>query len=374
MGATEFALGDALAVQRWSNSLAIEAEKNQYFTKFMGTGDDSLIKIKTELAKQAGDKITFALRMKLAGDGIEGDNIIEGTTAEEALSFYSDSLYIDQRRKGTKSKGKMTEQRVPYNLRKEGRDALAIWFAEDYDEQCMMYLAGARGIDTSFHVSTSYTGRANNTFLPPDSTHIVAGGDATLTTATIKGIASQYYSTDMDSSDTMDLALIERLVSKAETTDPMMQPFLVGGEKRFVLLMHTWQAYDLRKATSTNDWIDIHKNTDGQDSAIYKNALGEYAGVVLHKHRNVIRFDDTCGSWSSQYAARALFLGAQAGMIAWGGGSPGVGRYSWNEDKDDRGNALAITAGVIYGVKKTRFNSKDFGVVAVDTWCKDPNA
>lgn len=236
-----------------------------------------------------------------------------------------------------------------------------------------MYLAGARGLDSSFFPATSWTGRANNTLTAPDSTHYILGGDATSSTATIKGISSQYYSADMDSSDTVDLALVERLVAKAETTDPMMQPFLIDGEKKFVFLMHTWQAYDLRKATSTNDWIDIHKNTDGQDSMIYKNALGEYAGVILHKHRNVIRFDSTTGSWST-YAARALFLGAQAGMIAWGGAQPGVGRYTWNEDKDDRGNALAITAGTIYGVKKTRFNSKDFGVVAVDTYCKDPNA
>jgi N4-gp56 family major capsid protein len=111
MASTEFELGNALAVQRWSASLAIEAEKKMYFRKFMGTSTDSMIVIKTELAKQAGDKVVYALRMKLAGDGIEGDSIIEGTSAEEALQFYSDSLYIDQRRKGTKSKGKMSEQR-----------------------------------------------------------------------------------------------------------------------------------------------------------------------------------------------------------------------------------------------------------------------
>ena len=76
MAATEFALGDALAVQRWSNSLAHEAEVRQYFRKFMGKGPDALIKVQTELNKQAGEKITVALRMKLSGDGIEGDNAI----------------------------------------------------------------------------------------------------------------------------------------------------------------------------------------------------------------------------------------------------------------------------------------------------------
>ena len=360
MGATEFALGDALAVQRWSVSLAVEAEVKQYFRKFMGTSGDSLIAVKTELNKKAGEKITVALRMKLSGDGIEGDNTIEGTSAEEALQFFNDSLFIDQRRKGTKSKGKMSEQRVLYNIRKEGRNALATWFAEDYDQQIMMYLAGARGIDPSFHVPLGWTGRANNSLQSPDSDHIIYGGDAT-------GLS------DIDSGDKMTLGLVEKLVAKAETTDPMIQPFMINGERRWVLLMHTYQAYQLRTATSEQDWLEIHKATDGSKSPIYQNMLGIYADVILHKHRNVIRFDETTGCASGVTAARALFLGAQAGMIAWGGNATKY-RYSWNEETDDRGNALVITAGTIYGAKKTRFNSKDFGVIAVDTYAADPSS
>jgi N4-gp56 family major capsid protein len=298
--------------------------------------------------------------MKLGGDGIEGDNQIEGTSAEEALNFYNDYVFIDQRRKGTKSKGKMTEQRVPYNMRKEGRDALAIWWAEDYDEQIMMYLAGARGVDTSFHAPLGFTSRANNSLQTPDSDHVIYGGNAT-------GLA------DIDAQDTMDLSIPEKLVSKVETLDPMIQPFRINGEKKYVLLMHTWNAYDLRTSISQKDWLEIHKATDGQKSLIYQNALGEYAGMILHKHRNVIRFDSTTGCGSGITASRSLCLGAQAGMIAWGGASS-MGRYSWNEETDDRGNALVITAGAIYGCKKSRFNSKDFGVIAVDSYCADPNA
>ena len=135
MAETSFAYGDALAVQRWSQELAREAEKQQYFRKFMGTDDRSMIKVKQDLKKGKGEKITYALRMKMDGDGVEGDNIIEGTSAETALDFYDDAIFIDQRRKGTKSRGKMSEQRVLPNMRREGMDALSIWFAEDFDEQ-----------------------------------------------------------------------------------------------------------------------------------------------------------------------------------------------------------------------------------------------
>ena len=131
MAATEFGLNNALAVKRWSDALDVEAEKKQYFMKFMGESKDSLIQVKNELSKGPGEKVTVGLRMKLSGDGVEGDSPIEGTNAEESLDFYSDSLFIDQRRKGTKSKGRMSEQRVPFNMRLEGRDALSTWFAED---------------------------------------------------------------------------------------------------------------------------------------------------------------------------------------------------------------------------------------------------
>lgn len=363
MAMTEFGVNHALAVKRWSTDLAIEAEKTMYFRRFMGTGDSALIKVARDLSKAAGDRIRVGLRMKLSGDGIEGDNVIEGTSAEEALTFHHQDVLINQRRKGTKSKGKMTEQRVPYNMRLQGRQALQIWWGEDYDEQLMMYLAGARGIDTSFHVGLGYTGRASNTITSPDSAHVLYGGNAT-------GLA------DMDEADKMHVELIEQLVSSAETVDPMVQPVMFQGEKKFVLVMHNYQAYDLRTSVSQNDWLEIHKATDRvgpQKPMMYQNALGEYAGVILHKHRNVIRFDSTTGCSTGITAARALFLGAQAAAMAWGRGGA-YGRYSWNEETDDRGNALAITAGCIFGTVRTIFNAKSFSCFALDTYAVDPAA
>jgi len=355
MAMTDFPLNDPLAVQRWSTSLAYEAAKKQYFAPFIGPGQDNLIVLKDELNKGAGDKVTIGLRMKLSEPGIEGDALIEGhATGEEALTFFNDSLFIDQLRKSTKSKGKMSEQRVPYNLRKEGRDALSTWWAEEFDEQLFFYLSGARGTGTAYHQPLNFTGRANNALTPPDVGHIIYGGVGTA-------------KNNLINTDIISLMDVERLVALAETVDPMIQPFNVEGSKKYVLLMHTLQAFQLRTGTSTNDWLSIHKATDrGANAPIYKNALGEYADVVLHKHRNVVTFDDY-GVGVNLPAARALFLGAQAGLISYGQDSSAQ-RYTWNEETDDRGNALAITAGSIYGVKKTRFNSKDFGVFALDTY------
>lgn len=361
---TGFLSSDSLTQHKWSDALAVEAAVLQYMFKFMGAGFDSMIRVLKDLSKSAGDKITYGLRMKLAGDGVEGDNQLEGTVAEEALVFYSDYIYIDQRRKGTKSKGKMSEQRVAYNIRDQGKQALTVWWAEDYDQQMFLYAAGARGVDTSIHFSTAWTGRASNTLTAPDSTHQIYAGDA-------------HSAAEIDEADIMDLVVIEKCISKAETTDPMIQPFNVDGEKKYVLLMHTWQQHQLRTNTSTGDWQDITKFAAerGKKNPLYKNALGEFADVIMHKHRYIPRFS-TYGSGALP-AARALFLGAQAITAAWGGTvleGGAKGRFGWHEETDDRGNALAISTGSIYGIKETTFNSKRFGMFAVDSYCKDPNA
>ncbi|WP_022667913.1 N4-gp56 family major capsid protein [Desulfospira joergensenii] len=362
MGFTDFPLNSDLARQVWEPGLAIEAEDQQYFKKFMGKGKNAIIKVATDLKKSsAGESITVGLQMKLSGDGIEGDNDIEGTDAEEGLSHYADKVYIDQRRKGTKSKGKMSEQRVPYNLRKMGRDALAIWYGEDYDQQYFMYLAGARGVNPNFHFATDWTGRANNGMIAPS---YQVYGDASGVPASSKA--------DLDAADLMTLNTIERCLAMAETTSPLIRPISKGDSGKYVLVMHTFQAFALRASMSTNDWLDIHKHTDGPKSMIYKDCLGEWNGIILHKHRNVIRFDDY-GAGADVDAARALFLGAHAGLAAWGKNGE-YGRYSWNEETDDRGNRLVITAGSIYGIKKGTFNAKDVGVIGVDTACIDPNA
>ena len=348
MALTEFGVNHALAVKRWSTSLAVEAEKKMYFRKFIG----SVITNLTDLAKAAGDKITHGLRMKLRGAGVTGDNTLEGN--EEALTYYSDAVLIDQLRHAVRSKGKMSEQRVPYSVRAHAREGLATWWAERFDELLFVYLSGARGVDSTLTLPLAFTSFAGNSLSAPDAAHIqYANG---LAKATIT------------SSDVMTLSEIDKLVEKAETVDPMIQPIMVDGEKTWVLLMHPYQATDLRTNTSTGQWLDIQKaaGSRGKSNPIFSGALGIYNGVVLHVHRNVVRFSDY-GSGTNLAAARALFLGAQAGAVAFGRGSD-AGRYSWVEELFDFKNQLGVSAGSIFGIKKTVFNSKDFGVIALDTY------
>src|SRR5215469_2550593 len=97
----------------------------------MGESDGSIIQIRDNTQKSAGDKITFGLRMQLTGDGVIGDGPLEGQ--EEALTTFSDAVIINQLRHSADAGGRMSQQRVPFSVRMECLSALRDWWSDRID-------------------------------------------------------------------------------------------------------------------------------------------------------------------------------------------------------------------------------------------------
>lgn len=371
MGRTVIGAGDPKAVKKYSAFLAVDVGKKAYFNKkFMGVGVEAETPLQTlpHLENDAGDTISYDLVMALKMKPVQGDNTLRGK--EEDLKFYTDEVKIDQLRGGVNTGGKMTRKRTIHTLRKVSRARQSDWWARLFDETFFMYLSGARGINPEFIEDTNFSGYAGNAFAAPDTAHLSYGGAAT-SKATLTA------------SDKMTLGLLDKLRTKAVTMGggttgiPRIQPCMIDGEERFVLVMHPFQVYDLRTNAGAGQWLDIQKaaaTAEGRDNPIFKGGLGLYNNIVLHEHQSTIRFSDY-GAGGNVAAARALFLGRQAGVVAFG--SPGTGlRFDWNEETEDRGNQLVVTTSTICGMKKTRFtvdgNAYDFGVIAADTAAADP--
>ncbi len=96
MATTSYPTNHPLAVKLWSRRLMRESLKETYVSRFMGTTKDSLLYVKDEMNKSAGDRVRVGLRMQLTGAGILGDGTLEGN--EEALATFTDDLLIDQLR------------------------------------------------------------------------------------------------------------------------------------------------------------------------------------------------------------------------------------------------------------------------------------
>jgi N4-gp56 family major capsid protein len=347
MATTDYGVNHPLAVKHWSKDLMVQALKKTAALQYMGKDSNSVVQIKTELNKAAGDRIRFGLRMQLQGDGIVGDAVLEGN--EEDLVTYSQDIYIDQLRHAVRSGGKMSEQRVPFSVRAEARDGLADWWADRIDTAFFNQLAGAAHV-----TDVRYTGMQAAT--APDAGHVLY--------ATPAGVAGHNTEASVSTTDVFHLQLIDKAVEIAKLATNTIRPIRVGGENKYVMFLHPYQVTDLRTNTNTGQWLDIQKAAlsggRSSGSSIYTGALGEYNGVVLQEALRV-----PLGEKAS--VRRAILVGAQAGAIAFGKGY-GKNTFDWTEELFDYKNQLGVAAGCIWGLQKNRYNGSDFATVVVSSY------
>lgn len=350
MADTTFGVNHPMAVKLWSRMLHVEVLKQAWASKFIGSSPNSLIQVKDETKKSKGDKVTYGLRMMLNAAGISGDASLEGN--EESLTVYSDSVTIDQLRHAVRSGGRISEQRVPFEVREEARDALADWFADRLDASWLNQVAG-----NVAQSDTRYTGMQAVT--APDSDHI------------IRINANEASDQSISTTSTFTLAAIDKAVERARTLSPAIRPLKIGGKPMYAAFLHEYQVYDLRTNTATGQWLDLQKSAmqggEIEDNPIFDGCLSVYNGVIMHCDVRVPQGVNSSTSAAVANTRRAVFCGAQAAVMAYGRDNSAE-RYTWVEETFDYKNKLGVAAGTIMGLKKTVFNSTDFATVVMATY------
>jgi N4-gp56 family major capsid protein len=367
MADTAYGVNANEAVKAWSTKLAREALKKTYLKKFMGSGSDSLIQVKNETNKGPGDRIRITLRMQLRGRGVLGDGTLEGN--EESLTTHTDDLIINQLRHAVRSEGKMTEQRIPFSIRSEAMMGLSDWWAERWDIWGFYHLAGFTPGNTiaSGDADTDPSGpeyNGHNTILAP--TRQVWP----LAITTDQGLVTP-------ATHSFNLALIDKAVERAKVPQAAGQvpirPVMVDGKPYFVVFLHTYQVTSLRTGGDANtvSWFGIHSSEmqGGKisDNPIFTGALGIYNGCILHESTHVPEGVDSGTGVIAPNTRRAVLCGAQACVAGFGQGHD-KSTYDWFEQLFEYGNKLGIKAGCISGLKKSRYNSQDFGVVVMSSY------
>lgn len=354
MATTTFGVNDALAVKLWSKNLAAAERDTLDLAPLMGDDDNSIIQIKTETRKGAGDKVTFGLRARLTGEGKT-----EGETAEgqgEALSIYSDAVTINELGHvvGVKSQHTIDAQRVPFDLRVQAKDGLSEWWADRMSASFFNQVCGYTP-----QTNLKYTGM-NAIVAPSAGRKIVAGAGAN--------------DENISSSDIFTLDLIDQAVEMAKVGDNMVRPIRINGQPKYVMYLHPYQVTSLRTNSASGQWLDIQKaalsGSASSNNPIYTGALGEHNGVILRSSQDVTQGvrSDTGAAIST--VRRAVLLGAQSAVMGFGreNGQAEDTRYRWNEELLDHKRKLEVSAWSIFGMKKTRFNSADFGTVVVSSY------
>lgn len=307
-----------LIPKHWAKKLWLDAQDNLFWKRFIGEGAGSIIQKNTDLAKNHGDQVTFGLSMKLSGAGVDGDATLEGN--EEALTFYDMPVTVNQKRHAVRLEGEMTEQRSAFNLRARAKEALQTWLEEYLDKLFFTTLGSTPSTNRKILTSSAHT-----------------------TVAT------------MDGNDKLTCAYISKVKRAAMLASPKVNPVVIGGKAHYALVVHPYTARDLKTDTV---WINAQQyaNVRGSDNPLFNGALGIWDDVVLFEHEYVKRAGDGAASAQVSYN---LLLGAQAGVWA-------VAKEPyWKEKLFDYENSVGFATGLIHGVKKSVFNSEDFGLMTV---------
>lgn len=353
MSYTSFGVNDSNATKLWSKFLAKAERDSLDIAPLMGDDDNAIIHCKEETEKGPGDKVTFSLRARPTQDGISESDTAEGNG--ESLSFYADALYINELgcNMASKSENTIDAQRVPFDLRQQCKNAAADWWK---DRKSVSFFNQVCGYTPQ--TNTKYTG-LNAVTAPAGTTRQVWAGTAT-TDETVT------------SSDIFSLDLLDEAVEAARTGSNMVRQVQIGGQKKYVAYLAEGQVTQMRANAANGQWMDITKfsysGVDVSKNPIYSGALGEHNGVILRRSQDCTRGVNSSTGAADTDVRRAVLLGAQAAVCAFGMKNHGPNKYRWNEELLDHKRKLEVSAFSIWGCKKAVFNSTDHGVVVISTY------
>jgi N4-gp56 family major capsid protein len=380
MALTNFGTLSGDQLQMWSRDFWKVARNQSFINQFAGTGSNAMVQRVTELTKnQKGTKANITLLADMTGDGITGDNTLEGN--EEALRAYDISIELDQLRFANRIAGRLTDQKTVVNFREQSRDALAYAMADRCDQLAFLTLSGV-----------AYTHKNNGALRTASST---AGHDlvdlefASDVSAPTAARHRRWDATDgLVAGATNAVAAVDKIEYstivnlKAYAKDNYIRGIRgAGNQEVFHLFVTPQQMADLKL---DSDFLTNVRNAGvrGSSNSLFAGSSSLMVdGVMVHEFRHVFNTSGATsgasgnagaagykwGAGANIDGARALFCGAQALALA------DIGLPEMVEDTFDYGNQAGISVGKIFGLRKPKYNSdisgsvQDFGVICLDT-------
>ncbi|WP_375675834.1 N4-gp56 family major capsid protein [Bartonella sp. AP9QHHD] len=369
MATTHIGINDPHALKTWARILDAEVSKATPIAPLMGQDSNSIIQVKTETQKGKGDCVTFSLRAQLSGRGVSEGETLEGN--EEALQFLHDKLYINELYHGTRiaNEGTIDNQRTLFNLREEAKNSLSDWYA---DRLSLMFFVHACGYTAN---------RLNFEGELVDLDPLFWGFNAPLAPSSKRIVRPEAKTKDEELTEkakhSFNLKLIDEALQCAKLANPKIRPVRVNGESVYVLYLHPIQVTQLRTNTETGQWLDIQKAAytgSRSKNPIFDGSLGMYNGVILRESEHVTNGVKSTDSTRLAGVRRAVLLGAQSVVMAFGK-SYGKTRYKIEEETFDYKREYGFGVHTIMGMKKTRFQmpgraqgAQDFGTIVIPTY------
>jgi len=352
---TQFLTTDALTRKRWARDLFLTLLPAVEFNELTGKTSSDIVQLRTELGKGEGDNITFGIRLPLVGEGVVGDDTVEGN--EERLRFRNFGLTIQELNHAVDTGGKMEEQRVPYNLMQEGKDGLQEWWGAKLSDYLINTLVG----NSAYRIAGKVFAQA---ITDPDTDHFIAVNQA-------DGTAVATAEAAITSADVIDLQMLDRMKQRAEVplhpaysigdtpagSGYKLRPLMKNGKPYYRVIMHNYVFDALRQNTNVGQWGDLLRSANKLQIPYVEI---EYNGMLISKSERIPKML-TVGSGG---VYRTILLGCQAACWAWGGAGDSKSTVmSFVPYTKDAERYVMIRGGGIFGIKKTTFDSKDYGII-----------
>lgn len=363
-------------------------EKNPLLP-YIGPSEDAIIQVNKDFTKEQGDKITFALRALLTGDGQTDDGTYKDNS--EAMTFYDMSVQLHERGHSVALSGNMTEQAAYDKLRPKGMAALREWDglvqAADIISAlsglvAKKHIAGCRTGENAVNAASAQIGTVNQTSLTKGEKATRWFGGGQNSSGTIARVASDSL-INSTSNHLFGTSVIEYLCRMAESTvdgsgnavNPL-RPIMIDGNPHYLMLVGPLQFKSLQ---DDSDWESALQNAlprSVQQNWLFTGASGMWNNVVIKVVDKVHRrlgaggitadeyFDTTSDACANGFTVeRGLFLGAQAACLAWG--KMPVWKTGYSDPPHN--TKYTVHTDKIYGVKKSIFNSVEHGCICCDT-------
>ena len=350
----------------WGRDVWKEARDMAFISKFIGTGENSVIQRITELTRtEKGEQVIMHLLADLVDDGVIGDNEREGN--EEEMMTYTDTISIDLISHGVRQKGKLADQKTVVKFREHARDRLSYWLANRMDQLAFLTLSGV-----SYAYNNDGSARASGAFsqlafapdpiadLPTANRHYRV--DAT--SGVVAGDTSAVAAADVITYDH-----IVDIVTQAKTN--YVKPLMAGGKEYYVAFIRPEGLAQLKKDLDFKNAV-VTGLPRNENNPFFSGGTVTVDGLVLHEHRLVFNTKGTTsgvdkwGAGNDVDGARMLVCGAQALGMA------DLGQPEWAEKWFNYNSSPGINVDKMFGLLKPKYHSnytdtvEDFGVMAID--------
>lgn len=353
----EFGVNDAATVNKWSEAVIRDAEKQLFFAPFMTSMTEGamrspdiakgsgIIRVHSEFAGMDKKGRTLTLHnvadIDAAEQGIQGDALLRDTGAD--LDVYTMTLRYDAIAQQVRSSGEMSEKSTVLDFRTQARAKLGRWARFKTEGGIWLALNGL----TSWNNTTklkhwpqngAIASVYGNTIQAFDSDHIAYAGAATSNATVTSG-------------DVMTAQFLTKLETKSfEDLDIPLEGMDVDGQPELILFLSRRGCEQL---LYDEDWINANRaGVQSSDNPIVKRSIGKF-GMI-----RVVPYDFCLNPAAN--VSQAILCGRDALQMA------KVDDFSWFEDfEDTRKRRKVISIGGMFGVAATYLNSTRRNAIAV---------